>query len=211
VYRKDITMIPLTLTSMEAQRLLDLGRAWLAGPECLTTRRAVYTWSAATQQYARREPPPAPAAPPSPPVWAAGSAGPVPGFERVATFFERLWPTPSAPSRQLWLRWLLGAILGGMLLVILTTLFPASPPPDWNAVLRRVAPTYFSPRDDTDGWPIPTTLEGLILLDCIKPNSSGPHSFASKEQRLAILVCVRETVYPLMPDKDLPKGYWDVR
>jgi hypothetical protein len=204
-------MIPLTLTSMEAQRLLDLGRAWLAGPEHLTTRRAVYTWDAATQQYTRTEtPPPAPAAPPSPPVWAAGAPGSVPGFERVATFFECLWPTPPAPIRQPWRRWLLGAILSGLLLVALAPLFPASPPPDWNAALRRAGPTYFSPRDDTDGWPFPTTLEGLMLLDCIKPNSSGPHSVPSKEQRMAILLCVREKAY-LIPDKDIPKGYWDLR
>src|SRR6516164_7910031 len=46
-------MIPLTFSSSEAQRLLDLGRAWLHGPEQLATRSAVYDWDAATQCYRR--------------------------------------------------------------------------------------------------------------------------------------------------------------
>ena len=47
-------MIPEYLTTIEAQRLLDLGRAHLDGPECLfTTGRAVYHWQPETQRYTR--------------------------------------------------------------------------------------------------------------------------------------------------------------
>ena len=96
-------MIPITLSSSEAQRLLDLGRAWLAGPEWLITRRARYAWDAATQRYTRRDAPEAPAAPratASLPPWAAGAPGPVPGLERVAQFFERIDPQRQPPIGQ---------------------------------------------------------------------------------------------------------------
>jgi hypothetical protein len=95
-------MIPMTLTSTEAQRLLDLGRAWLHGPEALITRRARYAWDAVTQRYTRTEPDTldAPDVPASPPPWAAGAPGPVPGLERVAHFFERLDPQRHPPIGQ---------------------------------------------------------------------------------------------------------------
>jgi len=94
-------MIPVTLSSMEAQRLLDLGRAWLADPEHLITRRARYTWDAARQQYLRTEIP-APEPAPAPPCagGAAGAPRPVPGLGRLATCWARLRPQPPAPIAQ---------------------------------------------------------------------------------------------------------------
>ena len=38
-------MIPKTLTSTEAQRLLDRSKAWLCGPEWLTRLRGTYRWN----------------------------------------------------------------------------------------------------------------------------------------------------------------------
>jgi hypothetical protein len=59
-------MIPECLTTTEAQCLLDLGHAHLDGPECLTTRRAVYRWQPETQRYTRDDVPPGVQAAPPP-------------------------------------------------------------------------------------------------------------------------------------------------
>jgi hypothetical protein len=48
-------MIPTTLTSADAQRLLRQGRARLHGATCLTTPCAVYMWNATTQVYERQQ------------------------------------------------------------------------------------------------------------------------------------------------------------
>ena len=59
-------MIPEYLTTTEAQRLLDRGRARLDGPECLITKRAVYHWQPETQRYARDNAPPVAQVDPTP-------------------------------------------------------------------------------------------------------------------------------------------------
>src|SRR5215831_7789668 len=64
--RKGDGMIPEYLTTTEAQRLLDRGRARLDGPECLITKRAVYHWQPETQRYARDNAPPVAQVDPTP-------------------------------------------------------------------------------------------------------------------------------------------------
>ena len=84
-------MIPEYLTATEAQRLLDLGRARLHGPERLTTARAVYQWDAATACYVREpEVPCSPPATPAPPIWSAVGAAAVPRTPRPAIGQPRL-------------------------------------------------------------------------------------------------------------------------
>ena len=87
-------MIPLTLTTAQAQQLLAMGRARLQGPECLVTRRATYTWNMMTQQYEREpdallEASDLPDADPRPP---SGWLLLIPGAAFVVLVTIGLWP-----------------------------------------------------------------------------------------------------------------------
>jgi hypothetical protein len=64
-------------------------------------------------------------------------------------------------------------------------------PVDWSAGLRRASPEHFSPRDDVDGWPLPKTTIGVAVLNCVKPNSAGPHAIPTLAQREAVLACAK--------------------
>src|SRR6516164_6488510 len=104
--RKEGGMIPEYLTATEAQRLLDLGRARLHGPERLTTARAVYQWDAATACYVREpEVPCSPPATPAPPIWSAVGAAAVPRTPRPAIGQPRLGLSRLASLTIRWQYW----------------------------------------------------------------------------------------------------------
>jgi hypothetical protein len=92
-------------------------------------------------------------------------------------------------------------VLGGFaaVLVVLVVAVWVRPQPvalDWLAGLYPVSPQHFSNQVDAEGWPYPTTQVGVIILQCIKPQSAGPHTIPTPAQREAVLACLHN--HPIM-------------